>query len=96
MNNVFTWLHEVKGNFKSLTPLSQMIMLIILAIVLINAIPWSALIWTTLTVTGAVTLLKLLFDRGAPLFEALVQSFSSEPEPEPAPSEERGDDDEKT
>lgn len=94
MNNIFTWLHGVKENFKSQSPLAQMIMLIILAVVLINAIPWGALIWTTLTLTGAVTLLKLLFDRGAPLFEALVQSFSSEPEPEPSEEEEGNDDEE--
>ena len=93
MPSILEWLSGVRENFKSQSPLSQMIMLIILAVILINAIPWSALIWTTLTLTGAVTLLKLLFDRGAPLFEALVQSFS-EPEPEPEPSEQGDEDDE--
>lgn len=78
MQSLIIWLNEVRENFKSLNPLAQMIMLIILAVVLINAIPWGALIWTTLTAAGAVTLLKLLFDRGAPLFQGLINSFGAE------------------
>ena len=72
MQSVIDWYLSLREDFKAQSPVAQMIILVILAIVLINLFPWGQIFWAVLVTAGAVTIMKLLLERFPSLFQQLT------------------------
>ena len=78
LQTIIDWLLSLREDFKGQSPVAQMIILVILAIVLINLFPWGQIFWAVLVTAGAVTIMKLLLERFPSLFQQLLTPESKE------------------
>ena len=80
MQSTIDWFLSLREDFRGQSPVAQVIILVILAVVLINLFPWGQIFWAILVTAGAVTIMKLLLERFPSLFQQLLPPHSEEEE----------------
>lgn len=78
MQSFIDWVLSLREDFRAQSPVAQMIILVILAVVLINLFPWAQIFWAVLVTAGAVTIMKLLLERFPSLFQQLLTPENKE------------------